>query len=188
MKCDVAKRNKLPWLEGYTVVKSNNMVVKIRNDDNVTCWVHRTQLRYIPDRPEHLRKQAPLMIPVPVTTSTTNEIPQPPTGGRPLKVGSSDKRRSKIPVLSEKNRQNTTMQSSKTTESKIAAPKTTENVTVRTSRTSRTLTDRRPSQPSANVRQNIVSQPRTRGAQVTRRYPERISRRPPSKYKDYVKY
>ena len=61
-----AKRNKLPWLEGYTVVQSNNMVVKIRNEDNLTFWVHRTQLRYVPDRPEHLLKPRPLIIPVPV--------------------------------------------------------------------------------------------------------------------------
>ena len=128
-----AKRNKLPWLEGYTVVKSNNMVIKIRNDDNVTCWVHRTQLRYVPDRPEHLinRKSTPLMIPVPVIPQIATKNPQPPIGGRQIRIGSSEKRRSKIPVMTEigKNRQNSNIPASETAANNTTnVPKITQNV------------------------------------------------------------
>ena len=128
-----AKRNKLPWLEGYTVVKSNNMVTKIRNAENVTCWVHRTQLRYVPDRPEHLinRKSTPLMIPVPVIPQIATKSPQPPIGGRQIRIGSSEKRRSKIPVMTEigKNRQNSNIPASETAANNTTnVPKITQNV------------------------------------------------------------
>ena len=101
-----AKRTKLPWLKNYTVVKSNNMVVQIRNEENDTCWVHRTQLRFIPDRPEHLQSRT-LMVPVPVTMSPPIQFPQPPIGERQNIIGSSGNRRSKIPraIESEKLRQ-----------------------------------------------------------------------------------
>ena len=183
-----AKRNKLPWLEGYTVVKSNNMVIKIRNNDNVTCWVHRTQLRYVPDRPENLQQSTPLMIPLPIVTT---QLSQPPTGGRPIQQGgSSENRRSKIPVLSEsaKNRRNSTIPVSKEiirNEDTDAISKPTVRSTVQTSQP---LRRRQPSNPSVNSSQQSVSRTRPMQAgSTTRRYPERL-RRPPMRHKDFVKH
>ena len=183
-----AKRNKLPWLEGYTVVKSNNMVIKIRNNDNVTCWVHRTQLRYVPDRPENLQQSTPLMIPLPIITT---QLSQPPTGGRPIQQGgSSENRRSKIPVLSEsaKNRRNSTIPVSKEiirNEDTDAISKPTVRSTVQTSQP---LRRRQPSNPSVNSSQQSVSRTRPRQAgSTTRRYPERL-RKPPVRHKDFVKH
>ena len=106
------------------------MVVKIRNDDNVTCWVHRTQLRFIPDRPEHLRKSVPLMIPVPVTTQLPPQIPQQPTGGRPSqRVGSSVNRRSKIPISIDRNRSIQTEKATNSTRIATVAPTEIRNTT-----------------------------------------------------------
>ena len=183
-----AKRNKLPWLEGYTVVKSNNMVIKIRNDDNVTSWVHRTQLRYVPDRPEHLQKSSPLMIPVPVITQISSKNPQPPIGGhrQQTQIGSSEKRRSKIPILTEigKNRQNSTMTISNTMVNKMTdISKTIQNPIKSSSRSLRRVT-----KSSAHTSQNRVNrvQPE-QTTKIAKRYPERI-RRPPSKFEDYVNH
>ena len=183
-----AKRNKLPWLEGYTVVSSNNMVVKIRNDENVTCWVHRTQLRYVPDRPEHLQKSSPLMIPVPVITQISSKNPQPPIGGhrQQTQIGSSEKRRSKIPILTEtgKNRKNSTMTISNTMVNKMTdVSKTIQNPIKSSSRSLRRVT-----KSSAHTPQNRVNRVQPEQTTTTaKRYPERI-RRPPSKFKDYVKH
>ena len=49
-----AKRTKMPWLEGYTVVKSNGLVIMIKNRDGQTDWVHRHHVRLIQERPEEL--------------------------------------------------------------------------------------------------------------------------------------
>ena len=160
------------------------MVVKIRNDENVTSWVHRTQLRYIPDRPDHLqnRSNAPLMIPVPVMLQPPSKITQPPSGGRRTRaVGFEARRRSKIPVLSEIEKNKTSFIQAKTvnpvnntTNTQPAIP------------TSRSL--RRVTKSSAHTSQNRVN--RVQPEQTTKtakRYPERI-RRPPSKFKDYVKH
>ena len=187
-----AKRNKLPWLEGFTVVKSNNMVVKIRNEENISCWVHRTQLRYVPDRPEHLIQQSkPLMIPVPVITQVPTQIPQPPIGGRQTQIGSSEKRRSKIPVLSKeqtKNRRNSAIPTSKETNRTVNSTviqKRTEKVV---KPTSRPLRSNRTSKPSGNPSQISVSRIRSQpNVNSARRYPERV-RKPPEKFKDYVKH
>ena len=175
-----AKRNKLPWIQGYTVVKSNNMVTKIRNDDNVTCWVHRTQLRFVPERPEHLqsRKSAPLMIPVPVITQMASKIPQPPIGGQQTKIGSSEKRRSKIPIRVE----NGMKQNIKRTEplqNPKGRPQIAQNLVKSINRATRygnSTTRSRPSvEPSLNT---------TRAG----RYPQRANRQPPKRFEDYIKY
>ena len=186
-----AKRNKLPWLEGYTVVKSNNMVIKIRNDDNVTCWVHRTQLRYIPDRPEHLQKKSvPLMIPIPVTTQLPTQIPQPPSGGRSLDIGSSENRRSKIPVLAEsaKIRRHSTIPVSKETIQTTNPAVIPRRAEITASSTNRARQNKNPSRPSMDSSLNHINRIRSqRNIVATRRYPERV-RRPPAKHKDYVKH
>ena len=184
-----AKRNKLPWIQGYTVIKSNNMVIKIRNDDNATCWVHRTQLRYVPDRPEHLiiRKSTPLMIPVPVIPQIATKNPQQPIGGRQIRIGSSEKHRSKIPVLTEiaKNRRNSIIPESQITVNNTNdVPKTTKNV-IKFS--SRSLRSNKPTKSSVHPSQKSASRVQPQMVSSTRRYPDRI-RRPPSKFKDFVKH
>ena len=169
------------------------MVIKIRNDDNVTCWVHRTQLRYVPDRLQHLQKTTvPLMIPVPVTTQLSTKIPQPPTGGRhePTQIGSSEKRRSKIPVLAEtarSRRHSTIPVSEKTipTTNPAVIPKRAENAA---SSTNRANQNKNLSQPSMDSSLNHINRIRSqRNVAATRRYPERV-RKPPAKHKDYVKH
>ena len=49
-----AKQSKMPWLEGYTVVKSNGLVVMLRNRHGKTDWVHRHHVRIIQERPDRL--------------------------------------------------------------------------------------------------------------------------------------
>ena len=172
-----AKRNKLPWLEGYTVVKSNNMVVKIRNDDNITCWVHRTQLRYVPDRPDHLLKPRSLMIPVPVIPQGPTQIPQPPPGGRRTQTdGFRTNRRSKIPVFvdNDKNVRRTEPQSNPNVERQIVQKlqKPTNRVAQQTKPISRGRSSVEPSHNTARFR----------------RYPHRANRKPPKRFEDYTKF
>ena len=165
------------------------MVIKIRNDENVTCWVHRTQLRYVPDQAEHLiiRKTTPLMIPVPVIPQIAAKNPQPPIGGRQIRIGSSEKRRSKIPVMTEigKNRQNSSITASQATANNTTyMPKTTQTLAKSSSRSSRS---NRPTKLSVHPSQNLTSRVQPQIVNPTRRYPDRI-RGPPSKFKDYVKH
>ena len=168
-----AKRTKLPWLEGYTVVKSNNMVVKIRSDNNDTCWVHRTHLRYTPDRPDYLRPPGPpMMIPVPVVTQSPaqlptqlpTKLPQPTAGVRPTQSGSSERRKSKIPVLTSK----------PMTVTKRSEPNSV--VTTSISTQTKAVIGRRPSAETSQSRSQ------------TGRYPKRHNRREPQRFKDFVKY
>ena len=71
-----AKSTHLPWLPGFTVVKSNGMVVKVKNDQNVTSWVHRMHLRFVPNRPPHLM---PRTIVIPATSpNSPSSAPKPP--------------------------------------------------------------------------------------------------------------
>ena len=58
-------------------MKTNGMLVKIQNDQKMSSWVHRTHLRYVPDRPLHLQ-QILTSVPVPQITIST---PPPPSGG-----------------------------------------------------------------------------------------------------------
>ena len=174
-----AKGNKLPWLEGYTVVRSNNMVVEVRNEENVTCWVHRTQLRYVPDRPEHLLKPRSLMIPVPVIPQAPTQIPQPPSGGRPTQTGGlKTKRHSKIPISVESGRKQNIRRTEPLHNPKIGSQiahvpvKSTNRVT----RFDKSTTQSRSSvEPSLKTRR-------------TGRYPHRTNRQPPKRFEDYVKY
>ena len=76
-----AKATHLHWLHGFTVVKSNGMVVKIKNDQNETSWVHRHHLRYVPNRPPHLQPRT-IVIPAKIDTNSSNPVPKPPSGER----------------------------------------------------------------------------------------------------------
>ena len=174
-----AKRNKLPWLEGYTVVKSNNMVVKIRNDENVTCWVHRTQLRYVPDRPEHLLKPRPLMIPVPVMPQGQTQIPQPPSGGRRTQTdGLKTKRQSKIPISVGSGRK----QNIRRTEP-VQIPKIGSQI----ARVPVKSTNRVARFDKSNTHSRSSVEPSLKTGR-TGRYPQRTNRQPPKRFEDYVKF
>ena len=127
------------------------------------------------------------MLPVPVMTQVPTQVPQPPTGGRPVRIGSSEKRRSKIPVMTEsaKNRPNSKTDVSRVLKKNINSMNSSKISESVPSSTTRTLRTNRTSEPSTNPRQNSVGiQIR---ADVTRRYPNRI-RNPPLKHKDYVKH
>ena len=76
-----AKTTHLPWLDGFTVVKTNGMVVKIKNGQNQTSWVHRHHLRYVPNRPDHLQTRT-LVMPVPTNVNSQNPVPKLPFGVR----------------------------------------------------------------------------------------------------------
>ena len=160
------------------------MVIKIRNDDNVTSWVHRTQLRYVPDRPEHLQKPAPLMIPVPVMLQPPSKSTQPQSGGRRTRaVGLEARRRSKIPVLSEIEKNKTSV-----TQAKTVNPVKNASNTQMAIPTSRSLRSNKPTKQSVELPHQPVNRIQSRqDGSSTRRYPERI-RRQPSKFKDYVKH
>ena len=174
-----AKRNKLPWLEGYTVVQSNNMVVKIRNEDNLTFWVHRTQLRYVPDRPEHLLKPRPLMIPVPVMPQGPTQIPQPPSEGRRTQIGGpKTKRQSKIPIPVESGRKQNIRRTEPLQNPKIGSQiaRVPVKSTNRVTRVDKSTTHSRTSvEPSSKTGR-------------TGRYPQRTNRQPPKRFEDYVKF
>ena len=171
-----AKQNKLPWLKGYTVVKTNNMVVKIRDDENVSCWVHRTQLRYIPDRPEHLHTKQ-LIVPIPVVPKSPTRLPQPPIGERKEEIGSSNNRRkSRIPRLieSERPRQNIPAR-------KPVTPIVTQNMQQIASGS------QQPKVVAARKTRQIANDIRSKNTTVTNERPKRRIA-PPSKFKDYVRY
>ena len=77
-----AKQSKMPWLEGYTVVKSNGLVVMLRNRHGQTDWVHRHHVRILHERPERLECDPIydlLLSPVPPmqpkSTATSNVSP-----------------------------------------------------------------------------------------------------------------
>ena len=72
-----AKSTHLPWLPGFTVVKSNGMVVKVKNDQNVTSWVHRMHLRFVPNRPPHLTPRT-IVIPAVTDSNSPTSVPKPP--------------------------------------------------------------------------------------------------------------
>ena len=173
-----AKRNKLPWLEGYTVLKSNNMVVKIRNNDNITCWVHRTQLRYVPDRPDHLQKPRPLMVPVPVVSQVQTQTPQQTTGERRTQTGiAGNNRRSKIPISVE-NGQKRTLKRTKSVPNPNIGTKIARDLQKSTNRVTQgesTTRIRTSVEPSLNTARSG-------------RYPQRTNRRPPKRFNDFVKF
>ena len=71
------------------------------------------------------------MIPVPVIPQIATKNPQPPIGGRQIRIGSSEKRRSKIPVMTEigKSRQNSSITASQTAANNTTnVPKIAQNV------------------------------------------------------------
>ena len=76
-----AKSSHLPWLDGFTVVKTNGMVVKVKNGQNQTSWVHRHHLRYVPNRPDHLQTRT-IVIPASSNVNSSNPAPKPPSGVR----------------------------------------------------------------------------------------------------------
>jgi len=76
-----AKTTHLPWLDGFTVLKTNGMVVKVQNDQNQTSWVHRYHLRYVPNRPCHLQPRT-IAIPVQTNVNSSKSSPEPPSGVR----------------------------------------------------------------------------------------------------------
>lgn len=49
-----AKRTKMPWLDGYQVVKSNGLVVKLKHTNGLMDWCHRHHIRLMKKRPQHL--------------------------------------------------------------------------------------------------------------------------------------
>ena len=57
------------------------MVVKVKNDQNQTSWVHRHQLRYVPNRPTHLQPRT-IVIPATLEKNSSNPVPKPPLGER----------------------------------------------------------------------------------------------------------
>ena len=95
-----AKATHLPWLPGFSVVKSNRMVVKIKNDQNQTHWVHRTHLRYVPDRPNHLQVKT-IAVPIPMDS---NQAPKSSFRER-LVVRNADSSTSRIPRPSQNRNQ-----------------------------------------------------------------------------------
>ena len=134
-----------------------------------------------------IRKTTPLMIPVPVIPQIPTKNPQPPIGGRQIRIGSSEKRRSKIPVMTEigKNRQNSSIPASQATAKNTTdMPKTTQTLA---KSSSRSLRSNRPTKSSVHPSQNPASRLQPQIVNSTRRYPDRI-RGPPSKFKDYVKH
>ena len=76
-----AKATHLPWLDGFTVLKTNGMVVKVQNGQNQTSWVHRYHLRYVPNRPNHLQPRT-IAIPVQTNVNSSKSSPEPPSGVR----------------------------------------------------------------------------------------------------------
>ena len=60
----VARSSCLPWIGTFTVVKSNGMVIQVRDDKGNSDWVHRSQVRRLLPRPPHLDVSSP---PMPIT-------------------------------------------------------------------------------------------------------------------------
>ena len=126
------------------------------------------------------------MIPVPVILQPPMKTIQPSSGGRQSKAaGFKAKRRSKIPVLSEiEKNKNSIIQASKD----VIPAKTKTTRTQPAISVSRSLRTNRPTEASVGLPHNSLDRIQSRQNDTsTRRYPERL-RKPPSRFKDYVKH
>ena len=65
-----AKRTKMPWIDGYQVVKSNGLVIKLKHKSGQMDWCHRHHIRLMQKRPQHLMHDLHMFVP---------DAPQPPT-------------------------------------------------------------------------------------------------------------
>ena len=80
----------LPWIGRFTVVKSNDMVLQIRDDKGNTDWVHRSHVRRLVPRPAYLDSSSRIITPihsrqaVPARPQTPVLVPQPQTQNTPI--------------------------------------------------------------------------------------------------------
>ena len=177
-----AKATHLPWLDGFTVEKSNGMVVKVKNGQNQTSWVHRHHLRYVPNRPSHLQPRT-IVIPVSSDVNSSKPAPKPPSGVRSgSRNGGSAP--SRIPRIVDRPIQ--IIQNNR--RSLPIAQNRISNVQRRRSRQSligprppirRSILPARPNRPT---RTSLLRNQRIE--QNVRRYPTR-DRRPPGRFADY---
>ena len=183
-----AKSNHLPWLPGYQVVKSNGMVVQIKNNDDITSWVHRMHLRFVPNRPSHLQPRT-VIVPVIPEKNPTVSVPKPPFEeragirnvnpgiskipriiNRPIQVIQNNRR--SLPTLQHQNAH------SRRSRQSIAVP-------LRQSIRRHNSSARNISRPT---RASILRDQRisvSRNSTAVRRNPIR-DRRPPPRYRDFV--
>ena len=73
-----AKRTKMPWLQGYQVVKSNGLVVKLKHSNGQMDWCHRHHIRLMKKRPQHLLYDLNMLIPPVPTSPMATTIPSYP--------------------------------------------------------------------------------------------------------------
>ena len=71
-----AKRTKMPWLDGYQVVKSNGLVIKLKHKSGQMDWCHRHHIRLLQQRPQHLLDDLYMYVPEP-SQNLPHSIKQP---------------------------------------------------------------------------------------------------------------
>ena len=73
-----AKRTKMDWIGPATIVATNDMVIKVRENDGNTSWVHRSHIRKLISRKENLLSNLPPP-PEPQPYAEDFSKPDPPT-------------------------------------------------------------------------------------------------------------
>ena len=62
-----APSSHLDWIGPFEIVKTNDMVIQVRNEEGETDWIHRTHIRHLALRPKHLSHNC---LPPPATSRT----------------------------------------------------------------------------------------------------------------------
>ena len=76
----IAQVSHLPWIGEFTIVKTNDMMSQVENENGDNTWIHRACIRRLAPRPTHLSDITPPLAPCD-TLQNTHDHSSPRTSG-----------------------------------------------------------------------------------------------------------